>query len=34
MQNNPASPPQKKSGFPDSEVMSAMQGKEQPGQDP
>jgi len=34
MPTNPASPPQKKSGFPDSEVMGAMQGKQQPGQDP
>lgn len=34
MQNNPVSPPQKKSGFPDSEVMGAMQGKQQSEQDP
>lgn len=34
MPTNPASPPQKKSGFSDSEVMGAMQNKQQPGQDP
>ena len=34
MPTNPVSPPQKKSGFPDSEVMGAMQGKAQSGQDP